>query len=47
MTNRNNNKLGRNKNQTGGRGGQGACGKGRKRDGSGPNYVRGKNDKKF
>ncbi len=28
---------GRNKNQPGGRGGAGTCGKGRKRDGSGPN----------
>lgn len=27
---------GANKNQTGGRGGQGSCGKGRKRDGNGP-----------
>ena len=31
--------IGRNKNQTGGRGGQGSCGKGRKRDGSGPNCT--------
>jgi len=29
-------RKGRNKNQTGGRGGQGSCGDGRKRDGGGP-----------
>ena len=30
--------MGRNRNKPGGRGGQGACGGDRKRDGSGPNY---------
>ena len=39
MTEKNTTKRGRNKNQPGGRGGAGTCGKGRKRDGSGPNNT--------
>ena len=38
-------KRGRNKTQSGGRGGQGACGRDRKRDGNGPHTPRRNNDK--
>ena len=40
---RNNRQGVRNGNKSGGRGGRGVCGKGRRRDGSGPNCVPVKN----